>query len=96
MSGQGIGQILVYAGALIVLGYPLGMYMARVYTNAGFATGGWLRWLGATERGFYRLIGTNAPQGAGLEGLREDDDRLHDPLLRAPLCASSACRRTFS
>jgi K+-transporting ATPase ATPase A chain len=33
MSGQGISQILVYAVALIVLGYPLGIWMARVYAR---------------------------------------------------------------
>ena len=33
MTGQGIGQILVYAVVLIALGYPLGIYMARVYTT---------------------------------------------------------------
>ena len=31
MTGQGIGQILVYAVVLIALAYPLGVYMARVY-----------------------------------------------------------------
>src|SRR4249920_4071904 len=56
MSGQGIGQIILYAVVLIALGYPLGMYMVRVYTNEGFATGGWLRWLGAIEHGFYWLV----------------------------------------
>ena len=33
MSGQGIAQILVYVVVLIALGYPLGIYMARVYTT---------------------------------------------------------------
>ena len=32
MTGQGIAQIVVYAVVLIALGYPLGIYMARVYT----------------------------------------------------------------
>ena len=31
MSGQGIGQILLYVGVLLALAYPLGMYMARVF-----------------------------------------------------------------
>jgi K+-transporting ATPase ATPase A chain len=54
VSAQGLGQILVYAAALVALAYPLGLYMARVYSETRF--GG--RWLGSIERGFYRLIGT--------------------------------------
>ena len=61
MSGQGIGQILVYAVVLIALAYPLGLYMARVYTSERF---GW-RWLQAIEGGFYRLVRT--------DGRREQD-----------------------
>ena len=33
MTGQGILQIVVYALLLVALGYPLGLYMARVYTD---------------------------------------------------------------
>jgi K+-transporting ATPase A subunit len=40
MSGQGIGQILFYAVALIALAYPLGLYMARVYNGERFLAGG--------------------------------------------------------
>jgi K+-transporting ATPase ATPase A chain len=58
MSGQGIGQILVYAVVLIALSYPLGIYMSRVYMNARFG-GGFLRTI---EGGFYRLVRTNADQ----------------------------------
>jgi potassium-transporting ATPase potassium-binding subunit len=61
VSGQGIGQILVYAVVLIALAYPLGLYMARVYTSERF---GW-RWLQAIESGFYRLVRT--------DGRREQD-----------------------
>jgi K+-transporting ATPase ATPase A chain len=57
MSGQGIGQLLVYAVVLVALAYPLGLYMARVYTDERFPA--W-RWLSAVERGFYRLVRTNA------------------------------------
>jgi potassium-transporting ATPase potassium-binding subunit len=55
MSGQGISQIVFYAVVLIALGYPLGLYMARVYGDRFLTTGrfGWLRW---PERGFYRLV----------------------------------------
>src|SRR5215471_6636892 len=55
MSGQGIAQIVVYVVVLIGLSYPLGIYMQHVYAE-GFATGGRLRWLGAIERAFYRLV----------------------------------------
>jgi K+-transporting ATPase ATPase A chain len=56
MTAQGIGQILVYIVVLIALGYPLGLYMARVYGDDDFARRGRLRWLGATERGFFRAL----------------------------------------
>ena len=56
MSGQGIAQILVYVVLLIALGYPLGIYMARVYSDDDFATRGRLRRLGWIERGFYRAV----------------------------------------
>src|ERR1700758_1383708 len=55
--GQRIGQLLVYAAVLVALAYPLGLYMARVYTDEGFLA---RRWLGRVERGFCRLVGTNA------------------------------------
>src|SRR5262249_59821472 len=58
--GQGAGQILVYAVVLTALGYPLGVYMARVYTDERFLTRSWLGWI---ERGFCRLVGTNASRG---------------------------------
>jgi potassium-transporting ATPase potassium-binding subunit len=48
MSGQGIGQIVFYAVALIALGYPLGIWMSRVYLRERE---------GVVERGFYRLLG---------------------------------------
>jgi K+-transporting ATPase ATPase A chain len=56
MSGQGIGQILLYAAALVVFGYPLGLWMARVYTAPRVAG----RLLGSVENGFYRLVRTSA------------------------------------
>jgi len=49
--GQGIGQILVYAAVLIALSYPLGIWMARVYTREKGDI---------VERGFLRLIGRDA------------------------------------
>jgi potassium-transporting ATPase potassium-binding subunit len=61
--GQGIAQILVFAIVLIALGYPLGLYMARVYT-AGFRT----RWLSALETGFYRLVRTDGTKEQDWKG----------------------------
>jgi K+-transporting ATPase ATPase A chain len=60
MSGQGIGQIVVYVVLLIGLGYPLGLWMARIY-----AGGSVWRPLAAVERGFYRLIGARAHEEQG-------------------------------
>ena len=54
MTGQGIGQIVLYAVVLIALAYPLGIYMAWVYSERFRAP----RWLAAPERWFYRLVGT--------------------------------------
>jgi K+-transporting ATPase ATPase A chain len=59
VSGQGIGQILVWCAVLIALSYPLGLYMARVYMGDRFLVAGWAGWLRWTERGFYRLIRTD-------------------------------------
>ena len=35
MGLQGPAQVIVYTIVLIALAYPLGMYMARVYTTVG-------------------------------------------------------------
>src|SRR5262245_39027342 len=59
MTGQGITQIVVWCAVLIALGYPLGLYMARVYLNERFLLAGWAGWLRWTERGFYRLVRTD-------------------------------------
>jgi K+-transporting ATPase ATPase A chain len=52
MSGQGLAQLLFYAVALVALSYPLGLWMARVFTSARPAGRG----LGALERGFCRAL----------------------------------------
>jgi K+-transporting ATPase ATPase A chain len=44
---------------LVALGYPLGLYMARVYMSERFLAGGWSGWLRWSERGFYRLVRTD-------------------------------------
>ena len=52
MSGQGIAQIVVYSIALIALAYPLGVFMARVYTADRMRS----RVLRSVESGFYRVV----------------------------------------
>jgi K+-transporting ATPase ATPase A chain len=58
MTGQGWAQIVFYAVVLTALGYPLGLYMARVYSaEPGRGLAGWL---GGLERGFCRLVRADA------------------------------------
>ncbi len=68
MTGQGILQIVFYAAALVALAYPLGLYMARVYSDDGFAARGRLRFLSAPERGFYRLLGVDPERDQDWKG----------------------------
>jgi len=56
MSGLGIAQIVFYVVVLIALAYPLGIYMAWVYSDRFHAPG----WVRAAERGLLRLIGAPA------------------------------------
>jgi K+-transporting ATPase ATPase A chain len=49
--GQGIGQLLFYAAVLIALSYPLGIWMAHVYTRERGDV---------VERAFLRLLGKGA------------------------------------
>ena len=49
--GQGWAQIVFYAIALVALSYPLGIWMARVYTRERGDV---------VERGFLRLLGRDA------------------------------------
>lgn len=55
MSGQGIAQIVIYSLALVACGYPLGIWMARVYTTPRAAG----RLLASGERAFCRLVRTD-------------------------------------
>jgi K+-transporting ATPase ATPase A chain len=64
VNGQGITQILVYAAVLVALGYPLGLWMERVYTSRRF--GG--RLLAPVERGFYRLVRTDPDKAQDWKG----------------------------
>ncbi|MDX6630536.1 MAG: potassium-transporting ATPase potassium-binding subunit [Gaiellales bacterium] len=61
MSTQGIAQIVFYAVVLTALGYPLGVYMSRIY-EAEAAPGG--RFLGPIERRFLRLVGVHDHEGS--------------------------------
>jgi potassium-transporting ATPase potassium-binding subunit len=61
MSTQGIAQIVFYAVVLTALGYPMGIYMSRVY-EAEAAPGG--RLLGAIEPRFLRLVGVYDREGS--------------------------------
>jgi K+-transporting ATPase ATPase A chain len=55
VTGQGISQILVYSVALVALGYPLGLWMARMYVSSRPAG----RLLARVENGFLRLVRTD-------------------------------------
>ncbi len=54
MTGNGILQIILYFGVLLLLAGPLGVYMARVYEGQPC---GLDRVIGPVERLFYRLCG---------------------------------------
>jgi K+-transporting ATPase ATPase A chain len=55
MNGQGISQIVFYSVALVALGYPLGLYMARIYSAERIGS-----LFGSVERGFYGLVRADA------------------------------------
>ena len=61
MSGRASRQILVYAVVLVALGYPLGIYMARVYTAAQQSVDG------RSSAASSACSGRDASQRAGLE-----------------------------
>jgi potassium-transporting ATPase potassium-binding subunit len=64
MSGQGISQIVVYSLALVALGYPLGIWMARVYTDAAPAG----RLMASAERFFLRVVRVDAEREQDWKG----------------------------
>ena len=64
MSGEGIAQIVLYLVVLVALSYPLGKWMAYVYSDRFRAP----RWVAAPERGFYRLMGTDPTQEQDWKG----------------------------
>ena len=87
MNGQGITQIVVYSIVLIVLGYPLGIYMAKIYTAERLP-------LGSLERGFLRLVGNAREQIVA--SVRDVGSDLQRPVLRCCSTCSSACKVTCS
>ena len=88
MSTQGIAQIVFYAVVLTALGYPLGVYMSRIY-EAERRPG---RPLPRRDRAPLPAARRRArPRGlrADLEGLRQDRADLHGRLLRRALRAAA-------
>jgi K+-transporting ATPase ATPase A chain len=59
MRPEGIGQILLYAGVLIALAYPLGILMARIYTRERDDV---------IERGMFRLFGRKSGEEQDWKG----------------------------
>ncbi|MEN6587008.1 MAG: potassium-transporting ATPase subunit KdpA, partial [Sulfuricella sp.] len=59
MSANGLLQIALYLGVLLLLVKPLGWYMAQIYEGKLPAL---VRWLAPAENLFYRLCGVNREQ----------------------------------
>ncbi|HSQ02702.1 MAG TPA: potassium-transporting ATPase subunit KdpA, partial [Burkholderiales bacterium] len=60
MTPNGVLQIVVYLGVLLVLTKPLGAYMARVYEGERVVLD---QMLGSLERLFYRAAGVRPDEG---------------------------------
>ncbi|MEO5355444.1 MAG: potassium-transporting ATPase subunit KdpA, partial [Magnetococcus sp. XQGC-1] len=60
MTANGYLQIILYVLVLLLLAWPLGLYMARIY---GDTLPGAVHWFSPVERGMYRLC-----------GIRQEDD----------------------
>ena len=75
---QGWLQIAIFVAVLVALVKPVGIYMARVFTNQRvFLT----PVVGPIERLAYRALRVRPERGPGLEGLRPQPDRLLAALL---------------
>jgi K+-transporting ATPase ATPase A chain len=59
MTANGYLQLSFYLIALLLLAWPLGLYMARIYRGELPL---FVRWLQPVERGLYRLCGVDADQ----------------------------------
>ncbi|MBI4633320.1 MAG: potassium-transporting ATPase subunit KdpA [Deltaproteobacteria bacterium] len=62
MTGNGVLQIVVYFGILLLLARPLGIYMARVYEGDPSVL---TRLFGPVERFFYKFCGINPDEEMG-------------------------------
>jgi K+-transporting ATPase ATPase A chain len=60
MTANGYLQIGLYLAALLLLAWPLGLYMARIYAGD---LPRYVRWLQPLENGMYRLAGIKAEEG---------------------------------
>jgi K+-transporting ATPase ATPase A chain len=60
MTANGYLQIGLYLAALLLLAWPLGLYMARIYVGD---LPRYVRWLRPLENGMYRLSGIKAEEG---------------------------------
>ncbi len=60
MTANGTLQIGLYLAALLLLAWPLGIYMARVYAGDLPV---YVRWLRPLENGMYRLSGIKSAEG---------------------------------
>lgn len=59
MTANGYLQLGFYVAALLLLAWPLGLYMARIYRGEMPL---FVRWLRPVERGLYRVCGIDAEQ----------------------------------
>ena len=84
--GQGVGQLIFYAAVLIALSYPLGIWMAHVYTRERGDV---------VERAFLRLLGEGRERRPeALEAVRGDrSSSSRSPSAPSSTC-SCACRAT--
>ncbi|MBK8638575.1 MAG: potassium-transporting ATPase subunit KdpA [Chromatiaceae bacterium] len=60
MTGNGYLQIGIYLAVLLLLAWPLGLYMARVYSGELPV---YVRWLRPLENGLFRLAGIKPGEG---------------------------------
>ncbi|MBF0463102.1 MAG: potassium-transporting ATPase subunit KdpA [Magnetococcales bacterium] len=56
MTINGYFQLVFYVAVLLLLAWPLGLYMAKIYGEVLPAS---VRWLSPVEQGFYRLCGVS-------------------------------------
>jgi len=62
MNGNGVLQMALYVAVLLLMAWPLGIYMARVYEGSAPR---WVRFLGPLERFIYRVARVRPDQEMG-------------------------------